>query len=379
MPNHYNFIDQQDAWDAAAARLRQAPALALDTERNGRFAYQERICLIQLCDGRQTLLADPLRIATLTDFGAALADPAVGKVIHGSDEDIRFFHSDFGFTLDGLFDTGIAARFLGVRRPNLAAVLEEFAGVVIPKDPRLQASNWAVRPLPRAAQDYAASDVHYLLPMADELRYRLTQAGRLEWVQEECQRIQELRHPPPEPLETAFRRIKGWETLSGRGAAILQELYAFRDGKACFWNLPPTIAASNNDLLELARLEGATPIPHGVGGMLTGRCFGELLDAIARGMENPEIPRPPRPESANAGWTAERRERLSLLKSWRNGLAQQLDLAVNHIWPTASLEGLAMEQTDIDQELADDHSEVRRWQQAEFGPNLRHLLNQNPW
>lgn len=379
MPNHYNFIDRQDAWDAAAVQLRQAPELALDTERNGRFAYQERICLIQLCDGRQTLLVDPLNLASLADFGAALADPAVGKVIHGSDEDIRFFHSDFGFTLDGLFDTGIAARFLGVRRPNLAAVLEEFAGVVIPKDPRLQASNWAVRPLPRAAQDYAASDVHYLLPLADELRYRLGRAGRLDWVLEECQRIQELRHPPPEPLETAFRRIKGWETLTGRGAVILQELYAFRDDKAFLWDLPPTIAASNNDLLELARLEGATPIPHGVGGMLTGRCFGELIDAIARGMENPEIPIPPRPAAPNAGWTAERRERLSALKGWRNGLAQQLDLAVNHIWPTASLERLALEQTDIDRELAADHPKVRRWQQGEFGGDLRQLLRQNGW
>ena len=377
MPNHYHFIDQQDDWDAAAAALRHAPELALDTERNGRFAYQERICLIQLCDGRQTLLADPLRIPALTHFGAALADPAVGKVIHGSDEDIRFFHSDFGFTLDGLFDTGIAARFLGVRRPNLAAVLEQFAGVVIPKDPRLQASNWAVRPLPRAAQDYAASDVHYLLPLADELRYRLTQAGRLDWVKEECQRLQDLRHPPPEPLETAFRRIKGWETLSGRGAAILQELYAFRDGKACFWNLPPTIAASNNDLLELARSEGIAL--RGVGGMLTGRCFGELKDAIARGMSNPEIPKPPRSESAASSWTPERRARLSLLKEWRNDLARQLDLAVNHIWPTASLEHLALDQTDLDQELTPNHPEVRHWQQAEFGPNLRQLLRQNGW
>lgn len=377
MPQQYSYIDRQDEWDAAAGGLRQSAEVALDTERNGRFAYQECICLIQICDGRRTMLADPLRIGTLTDFGELLADPAVGKVIHGSDEDVRFFHSDFGCAVDGLFDTGVAARFLGVRRPNLAAVLEEFAGVVIPKDPRLQASNWAQRPLPQAALDYAASDVHYLLPLADELRYRLEKAGRLDWVMEECQRIQELRHPPQEPLETAFRRIKGWETLNGREAAILQELYAFRDGKACFWNLPPTIAASNADLLELARSGGATP--RGVGGMLTGRCYGELLEAIERGMENPEIPRPLRAEPANSGWTAERRERLGILKGWRNALAQQLGLAVNHIWPTASLERMALGQSDVEQELANDNREVRRWQRGEFGEGLRQLARQNGW
>ena len=135
MPNKYLHIDEQSVWDDAAEQLRKAPQLALDTERNGRFAYKERICLIQICDGLETYLVDPLAVKDLSVLGQQLADETVVKVMHGCEEDIRYFDGDYGFPVCNVFDTGLAARFLGSDRPNLGAVLEEFAGVVIPKTP----------------------------------------------------------------------------------------------------------------------------------------------------------------------------------------------------------------------------------------------------
>ena len=371
--NQYRYISEQGEWDEAARELEHAPRIALDTERNGRFAYRERICLIQISQGSDTYLLDPLAVKDLSALGRLLADEAVIKVMHGCEEDIRFFDRDFGYTVRNLFDTGLAARFLGVVRPNLGAVLEEFSGVMIPKDPRLQVSHWGLRPLSGPALEYAASDVHHLLPLADELEYRLAKLGRVEWVQEECRRIEALRHPPDEPLDTAFRRIKGWDALNPRQATILHELYAFRDGKACVWDVPPTQAASNNDLLTLAQAGGQPP--RGVGGMLATRCFGELMEAIDRGKSRPELPPAPRAESNHGGWTPERRERLKMLKQWRNRLGQELDLAVSHVWPTPSLERIAVEPARLARELAGGDGEVRRWQGAEFGSRLSELIN----
>ena len=174
MPDRYRYISDQGDWDDVAGSLANAPRLALDTERNGRYAYRERICLIQISDGQHTYLLDPLAVDDLTALGTILGDDTVLKALHGSEEDIRFFHRDFGFAVSNLFDTGMAARFLGVARPNLGAVLEEFCGVAIPKDRKMQLSHWGLRPLSRAALDYAASDVHHLLTLVDELDYRLT-------------------------------------------------------------------------------------------------------------------------------------------------------------------------------------------------------------
>ena len=372
MRNQYRYINKQNDWDAVAEGLRQAPRLALDTERNGRFAYRERICLIQISDGRATYLLDPLSVKNLDALGELLVDEAVAVVMHGCEEDVRFFDRDFGFEVNNLFDTGLAARFLGVSRPNLGAVLEEFCGVEIAKDPRLQVSHWGLRPLSGPALEYAASDVHHLLPLADELEYRLDKLGRVRWVQEECRRIEALRHPPEEPLETAFRRVKGWESLNPREAAVLQELYAFRDGKACAWDVPPTQATSNSDLLELARCSGSPP--RGVGGMLASRCFGELMDAIDRGMNGPEAPKPSRPDRDGQIWTPESRERLKALKRWRTGLSEDLELAVSHLWPTASLERIALEPGRLPYELDGGAGEVRQWQRDEFGDILRQLV-----
>lgn len=372
MRNQYRYICEQSDWDAVAEELRQAPRLALDTERNGRFAYRERICLIQIADGRSTYLLDPLAVKGLDALGALLADDAVAIVMHGCEEDVRYFDRDFGFEVSNLFDTGLAARFLGVSRPNLGAVLEEFCGVGIPKDPKLQVSHWGLRPLSGPALEYAASDVHHLLPLADELGYRLDKLGRVEWVREECMRIEALRHPPEEPLETAFRRVKGWESLNPREAAVLQELYAFRDGKACAWDVPPTQAASNGDLLEIAQCGGRPP--RGVGGMLASRCFGELMEAIDRGMNGPEAPKPPRPDHGGDPWTSEGRERLKALKQWRTRLSAELDLAVSHIWPTTSLERIAQRPERLGHEMSGGYGEVREWQRGEFGKGLSQLV-----
>ncbi len=373
MRSQYRYINEQGDWDAVAVELRRAGRLALDTERNGRFAYRERICLIQISDGRATYLLDPLAVKDVSALGAMLADDGVVKVLHGCEEDIRFFDRDFGFTVSNLFDTGLAARFLGVGRPNLGAVLEEFCGVVITKDARLQMSHWGLRPLSGPALDYAAGDVHHLLPLADELEYQLDKLGRVEWVREECSRIEALRHPPDEPLETAFRRVKGWEGLNPRQAAVLQELYAFRDGKACVWDVPPTLAASNNDLLALA--QGGEHPPRGVGGMLANRCFGELMEAVERGMRKPEVARSPRPEPSHDGWTPERRERLKALKQWRAQLGRDLELAVSHVWPTVSLERIAVRPEQLGRELDGGEGEVRRWQREEFGARLARLVS----
>ena len=85
--------------------LGQAPRLAVDTERNGRFAYRERICLIQISDGRGTYLLDPLSVKGLDALGGLLADEEVAIVMHGSEEDVRYFDRDFGFPVNNLFDT----------------------------------------------------------------------------------------------------------------------------------------------------------------------------------------------------------------------------------------------------------------------------------
>ena len=150
-------IDDQQSWQNIAAKLESEPLLALDTESNSLHAYRERVCLIQIATAREIFLLDPLAVTDLSALGRLLANSSITKVAHGSDYDVRCLHRDYGFTVRSLFDTEIAARFLGSSRTNLASVLEGFLSVEIPKSRSLQTSDWGRRPLSPLAMDYASS------------------------------------------------------------------------------------------------------------------------------------------------------------------------------------------------------------------------------
>ena len=97
LPNRYQYINKQADWDAVASQLRDRLDWRWTLSANGRYAYRERICLLQISDGDQTYLLDPLTVDDLSALGRILMDESVVKAIHGSEEDIRFLSTDFGF------------------------------------------------------------------------------------------------------------------------------------------------------------------------------------------------------------------------------------------------------------------------------------------
>ena len=91
-------------------------------------------------------------------------------------------------------------------------------------------------------------------------------------------------------------------------------------------------------------------------------------------MTGPEAPKPPRPDRGGDPWTPDGRERLKALKQWRTRLSAELDLAVSHIWPTTSLERIALRPERLAHEMSGGDGEVREWQREEFGKSLSKLV-----
>ena len=368
-------IVDQATWQQVAGRLAQQKELAFDTESNSSHTYQGSICLIQIAAGVESWLVDPLAVEDLSSLGTILADSGITKVLHGSDYDLRSLDRDYGFRIQGLFDTEIAAVFLGETKPNLGGMLEKFLGVSIPKDPKLQRSNWALRPLSEEAKEYAASDVVHLSRLARELTRRLQDAGRLGWVLEECRRLEGVRYSAPEPPEVAFRRIKGSYRLDARELAVLQQLYLFRDEEARRLDWPPFRVVRNETLMEIAR-SPLTPLDRvpGLSPQLLRRCGASLRAAIARGREGPEYEVPPRPERSYA-WTPKARQRSQALKQWRLERATALGIGSSLVWPAASLERIALEPEGWRTEVSGDGpAEVRCWQRREFAVALEEFI-----
>ena len=350
--------------EVVASALRQ-PRVAVDLESNNFYRYPERVCLVQLATSEAAYLIDPLAIEDVTPLGELLADAAVEKVFHSANSDLRLLDRDWKFRVRGLFDTSLAAALVGSEKLGLAAVLMEHLGIKIDKNKKLQRADWSRRPLTVALLRYATLDVLHLKRLATLLQERLDKLGRTEWVKEECERLEGIRHVAPD-AEWSFLSVKGSRDLDGRGLAVLRSLHAFREKEALRCDRPPFRIFSDAAMVALAASPTSDPARFkGFGRYGGGRLSSGVRQAIHEGIRAAPVQRP---RTRNAG-PRENRRRLRLLKDWRASEADRLELAPFLLWPTASLARLSRTWTDgLDDEM--ESEDVRRWQRQELGEAL---------
>ncbi len=374
MSYEFELIDDQPSFSRAVEEILGESRIGLDLESNGFFRYPERVCLVQVSTRSAAFLIDPLAICDLSALGRILADPGVETVLHSGSYDIVSLDRDWGFRARSLFDTQIAASFIGIERLGLASVLESVLGVEIVKEKRLQRSDWTRRPLSREALSYAAGDVRHLLDLREALAEKLRRMGRLEWVEEECQRLADVRYDKPDPDMAVFG-VKGWRNLDGRGLAILKELVDYREDHAIRLGRPHFRVIPDMALIALATKPSSDlRRVRGLGGFARGGLASGLRDAIARGKSARPPRRPPQPgiqrlsraDSSAAG------ERLARLKAWRLELGKRLSLDPSLLWNMSSLQRLARRPDSLREEMRSP--DVRKWQRAEFGESIRKAL-----
>ncbi len=143
---HINLVEEESHLAAVIDDLSQAHRIAVDIESNGFFRYHDRICLIQMTAGETIFIVDPLAIDNVRPLGDLLANSSIEMVFHASGYDLRSFDRDWGFKVGNLFDTSIAAAFVGSERLGLQFIVKEYTGVILPKNRKLQRSDWTMRP-----------------------------------------------------------------------------------------------------------------------------------------------------------------------------------------------------------------------------------------
>jgi ribonuclease D len=359
--NHW--VGTASAMEDLASVLSRSRSLALDTESDSLHHYFEKVCLVQIANETgESWVVDSLAVRDLSALGPILADPRIPKVLHGADYDVTTLKRDFGFSFAGLFDTMIAARFLGLPEVGLQAVTLAELGIQISKDN--QRDDWSRRPLTPKQEAYAAADVQHLASLREKLEAKLLALGREEWVREECDAVAEL--PParrgrdPE----AFLKIKGIARLSPEGLGALAALHAWRDGLAIEADVPTFKIVSNETLLALATAVPKTPEDLGkIRGISPRLRDRDLLEVVVRASAHEPIVlrRPPRDMPSE-----KERKRVEALRLWRAEEAKRLGLDVSVVLPQRLIDRLAR----LNPQSPGDLSAVeglRRWRIREFG------------
>lgn len=361
------YIDTRQAADDFLADISGVREIAVDTEGASFHRFIDRIYLLQITTRERSAIIDPLPIGMPEALGEILQDPEVEVVFHDADYDLRLLHQDYGWHVNRIFDTRIAAQLLGIKAFGLAALLEQFFGVKL--DKKHQRADWSLRPLTQGMLDYAAQDTRHLLDLRDELKVKLEKLGRWEWAREEFDRLEGTKWEEDD-ASLSFLRIKGARDLSRRELALLRELVPWRDSVAKEVDRATFRVMGNEVLLEIARTAPRTVrelstlkgMPRGI----LDRGAHAILEAVQRGLavadeQLPKFPRSPRWERED-----DFDARVTKLKSVRDAAATKLNLDPGVLCSRERLEAIARKKPTKVSDL-DDVPGLRRWQITEMG------------
>jgi len=345
--------------------------VAVDTESNSLYAYQERVCLIQFSTNEDDFLIDPFPIKNLNPLQSIFAEPKIEKIFHAAEYDLICLGRDFGFKTSNLFDTMVAARILGRKEVGLGALLENEFGVTLEK--RFQRANWGQRPLPEQLLEYARLDTHYLIALRDKLALELKRRNLTTLAQEDFRRLaedhhEETRNNHKNDRNENFWRINGAHDLEPQQLAILKELCQYRDQAARQVDRPLFKVLNDHTLLAIAtqtpkNLEQLGKLP----GMSNGqvrRHGHQLLHAVQRGQKSEPVyrPRTRRPDPKFV-------ERLEALQNWRKKAALRMDVPSDVVLPRDLMRQIAQ----VSPHNLDELGQVMRtapWRMEHFGEQI---------
>lgn len=225
--------------------------IALDAEGDGMFRYRTRLCTLQLCVGERVLIVDTLALDPVRALSALLGADGPEKIVHDASFDARVLHAH-GLTLARVFDTSIAARFLGITATGLSTLLEARFGVRLDKNH--QQADWGKRPLEDDMIRYLVDDVRHLEALADGLLAEVRAKDIEAEVRDEVDYVLASARER-EPHEVAWMRIKGANALPAAQRAALRALAEEREAIARELDIPAGRVAPSDALTRLVARE----------------------------------------------------------------------------------------------------------------------------
>ena len=282
---------------AAAGRL------AIDTEFMSEARYRALLCLVQVAvpdpaagGGARTEVLDPLDELDASPLADLLADPAVEVIVHAGRQDVSLLRREWDTEVRNVFDTQVAAAFLGLGPQEgyerlVRRVLD------LPVKGGEGFTRWDRRPLAPEQIAYARADAAHLLALGEEMQRRLSASGRLEWAREECRAL-EAATDERDP-EEVWRRLPRLARLRPAQRAVARELVQWREETARERDRPVAWVLPDHVLLELARRQPADRRAleevRGLPRQTLERMHRDVVAAIARGRERPPPPAPDQP------------------------------------------------------------------------------------
>lgn len=301
----------------------ESPLYGIDTEFHRERTYYPRLALLQISWPSGIALVDPLAV-DVAPLRAILEGPGLA-IVHASDQDLEVLERACSALPRAMFDTQVAAGFIGMSSASLGAIVERLLSVHLEKGDQL--TDWTRRPLSSDQLRYAASDVAYLLELHRALLGRLEAKGRLAWAEAECVLCLDRGRAPVVP-EESWWKLRQARQLRGRARGVAQELAAWRERRAQSLDVPVRSVFPDLALVSIAHrpprtrrdLEQVRSIDQR---HLSSGAADEVLAAVEAGLTLDEgrLHLPPGPHGEAAAKPA-----VALAAAWVQERARQLEI-----------------------------------------------------
>ena len=370
----YLHVENRDALLKVASILQKEPVIGVDLEADSMFHYREKVCLLQFSTPSCNILVDPLAVRDLSPLAPIFKSPEIRKVFHGADYDIRSLYRDFKIEVNSLFDTQIAARFLGLSDIGLASLLKDNLNITLKK--KYQKKDWSQRPLPVPMLEYAVHDTSHLLSLAHIFMAKLRTTGRLPFVEEECQLQTTVRSAMPNdgPL---FLKFNGAGKLDRRSLAVLEAILQLRDRLAQRRDLPLFKVMGNSQIMVLAKRKPVKMAElqniKGFSHKQINQLGGAILKAVSPVLSLPESELPVYPRKRSEKISPKVGERMKRLKEWRDQRGRDMGVDPAIVCTNAQAKTLALSNPGV----PDDMKEImgmKNWQREQFGYEICGVL-----
>jgi len=248
---HYQLIEDQNSLNSLCEQLVKAKVLAIDTEFVRTRTLYAKLGLLQVCDGEQLALIDPLAIDDLSPFWALLTNESITKVLHACSEDLEVFLTAGDCKPVNLIDSQIMMSFLGHGLSlGYAAMVKHFTDIELDKSE--SRTDWTKRPLTEKQLNYASADVDHLFSIYPKLLAEITQAGFLAYAQLETQNMIDKKFTPIIESEMYLNIKMSWR-LNPKQLNSLKYLASWRFQQAKKRDLPIGFVAKDHTLMALAQ------------------------------------------------------------------------------------------------------------------------------
>ena len=230
---------------------RELHIIALDIEAESNLhVYGEKLCLMQIFDGVNSIIIDPFKIDNDT-LKLLFENAAILKVMYDAGSDLSLLKNTADIEIKSILDLRPAAELLNYEKKDLHSVIAFELGIFLNKKKKYQQYNWIKRPVSEQAIDYAINDVIHLLALKDIILAKLFAKKLLEPFLLKNLQIQnkDYTRAPGDK----YKKINGYSRLRDDKKAAFRRVFDIREKYAKLYDMTPHNVINKADLINIVK------------------------------------------------------------------------------------------------------------------------------